>query len=206
MPRTTGSRWERHEASAAFQAYPAIGDVDRHGGTRRQDHQAGVTVMPISSHEDWVQIAELDDQDQIRFTSEFRALMSDLGWEAKAFVGVTPGPLVRSVRAPAGLHQRRGNLHPGPAWPVRPQRTGRAARRGRVLGGGLEQARKLPRATSPSRLGLGLSVAWYRDVLRTSWCRSACRDGFCWSTRKRSCRESTVECYPGTKATHVGQA
>ena len=43
--------------------------------------------MPISRHEDWVQIAELDDQDQIRFTPEFRALMSDLGWEAKAFVG-----------------------------------------------------------------------------------------------------------------------
>src|SRR5271165_6067223 len=61
--------------------------VARHGGTRRQDHQAGVPAMPISSHEDWVQIAELDDQDQIRFTAEFRALMSDLGWEAKAFVG-----------------------------------------------------------------------------------------------------------------------
>jgi len=43
--------------------------------------------MPISNHEDWIQIAELDDQDRICFTGEFRALMSELGWEAKAFVG-----------------------------------------------------------------------------------------------------------------------
>ncbi len=43
--------------------------------------------MPVSRHEDWVQIAELDEQDQIRFTAEFRALMGDLGWEAKALVG-----------------------------------------------------------------------------------------------------------------------
>jgi len=35
--------------------------------------------MPIRRDDDWVQIAELDDQDQIRFTSEFRAVMGDLG-------------------------------------------------------------------------------------------------------------------------------
>ncbi len=111
--------------------------------------------MPISSHEDWVQIAELDDQDQIRFTAEFRALMGDLGWEAKAFVGHLLGlwydPFEHLL-----VHQRRGILLSGPAWPVRPQRVGRAARGGRVLGGRLEQARKLPRATSPSRLRIGL--------------------------------------------------
>ena len=65
--------------------------------------------MPISSHEDWVQIAELNDQDQIRFTPEFRALMSDLEWEAKAFVGHLLGLGGPSVPAPAGLHQRRGD-------------------------------------------------------------------------------------------------
>ena len=42
--------------------------------------------MPISRKDEWVQIAELDDQDHIRFTAEFRALMGELGWEAKAFV------------------------------------------------------------------------------------------------------------------------
>jgi hypothetical protein len=43
--------------------------------------------MTISRNEEWVQIAELDEHDQIRFTKEFRSLMGSLGWEAKAFVG-----------------------------------------------------------------------------------------------------------------------
>jgi hypothetical protein len=43
--------------------------------------------MTISRNEEWVQIAELDEDDQIRFTPAFRELMKDLGWEAKAFVG-----------------------------------------------------------------------------------------------------------------------
>jgi hypothetical protein len=43
--------------------------------------------MPITRNETWIPIAELDEQDQIRFTGEFQAIMGDLGWEAKAFVG-----------------------------------------------------------------------------------------------------------------------
>ena len=43
--------------------------------------------MPISRNEEWIQIAELDSQDQIRFTNEFISIMGELGWEAKAFVG-----------------------------------------------------------------------------------------------------------------------
>jgi len=43
--------------------------------------------MPISRNDEWVQIAELDDQDHIYFTAEFRDIMGELGWEAKAFVG-----------------------------------------------------------------------------------------------------------------------
>ena len=43
--------------------------------------------MTISQDEEWVQIAKLDANDQIWFTNEFQALMGDLGWEAKAFVG-----------------------------------------------------------------------------------------------------------------------
>jgi hypothetical protein len=39
--------------------------------------------MPIHRDDDWLQIAELDDQDQIRFTPEFQAMMGDLGWGAK---------------------------------------------------------------------------------------------------------------------------
>ena len=55
--------------------------------------------MTISRQEDWVQLAELDEHDQIRFTEEFRALMGDLGWEAKAFVGHLLGANERLVRA-----------------------------------------------------------------------------------------------------------
>jgi hypothetical protein len=43
--------------------------------------------MPVSRNDEWVQIAELDAQDHIRFTQEFQSLMGNLGWEAKAFVG-----------------------------------------------------------------------------------------------------------------------
>ena len=43
--------------------------------------------MPISRSEKWIQIAELDEQDQIRFTQEYQALLGELDWEAKAFVG-----------------------------------------------------------------------------------------------------------------------
>ena len=40
---------------------------------------------PIRRTEEWVQIAELDEDNQVRFTPAFRELMNDLDWEAKAF-------------------------------------------------------------------------------------------------------------------------
>lgn len=43
--------------------------------------------MTISKKEEWVQIAELDEHDQVWFTAEFRDMMGNLGWEARAFVG-----------------------------------------------------------------------------------------------------------------------
>src|SRR3954452_8663957 len=43
--------------------------------------------MPVTRNEAWGQIAELDEQDQIRFTRAFQDLMGELGWEAKALVG-----------------------------------------------------------------------------------------------------------------------
>src|SRR6185295_14036587 len=57
------------------------------GTSSCRDLLSGGLAMTISRQEDWIQLAELDEQDQIRFTDEFRALMGDLGWEAKAFVG-----------------------------------------------------------------------------------------------------------------------
>jgi hypothetical protein len=38
-------------------------------------------------NEDWLQVALLDERDQIRFTSEFQRLLGELGWEVRAFVG-----------------------------------------------------------------------------------------------------------------------
>ena len=43
--------------------------------------------MVIRRKEEWIQLAELDREDHIYFTSEFKRIMSSLGWEAKAFVG-----------------------------------------------------------------------------------------------------------------------
>ena len=41
----------------------------------------------IHHDEAWVQIASLDNQNQITFTDEFLEIMGELGWEAKAFAG-----------------------------------------------------------------------------------------------------------------------
>jgi hypothetical protein len=43
--------------------------------------------MTIRHDEEWIAIAQLDQQNYIYFTPEFRELMGDLGWEAKALVG-----------------------------------------------------------------------------------------------------------------------
>jgi hypothetical protein len=43
--------------------------------------------MTIHKNEEWIQIAELSDDDQIFFTKEFVELVEEMGWEAKAFVG-----------------------------------------------------------------------------------------------------------------------
>ena len=123
-------------------------------------------MMPISRHEDWVQIAELDNQDQIRFTPEFRALMSDLGWEAKAFVGhllglwydpfehlldYTSGEATCTQDQP-GEFDRNGIDEPQDVveyWAVDWSQHG-------------NNHKEPHRAGS----GLGLGAAWYRDVLR----------------------------------------
>jgi hypothetical protein len=47
----------------------------------------GEARMPIRRDDDWIQVAELDERDQISFTPAFRAIMGELGWEAKKFVG-----------------------------------------------------------------------------------------------------------------------
>jgi hypothetical protein len=43
--------------------------------------------VTITRNEEWVQIAVLNEQDQIVFTPEYVEIMGELGWEAKAFAG-----------------------------------------------------------------------------------------------------------------------
>jgi hypothetical protein len=122
--------------------------------------------MPIHRHEDWIQIAELDQQDQIRFTAEFQAIMGDLGWEAKAFVGHllaiwydpfehlldhSSGEAKFSLDQP-GEFDRNGLDEPQD-----------------VVEHWAESWSKNDNTHDPSHLagtGLGLGVDWYRDMLR----------------------------------------
>jgi len=122
--------------------------------------------MTISQDDEWIQIAELDNANQIRFTSEFQNLMDELGWEAKAFVGhllglwydpfehmldYTSGEAEISEDQP-GSFDRNDLTEPqdvvgywAKAW---------------------SENDKFHKPSHEAGAGLGLSVEWYRDVLR----------------------------------------
>ena len=122
--------------------------------------------MPVSRHEAWVQIAELDAHDQIRFTREFQDLMGELGWEAKAFVGHLLGlwydPFEHMLDYSSG------------------DATVTVDQPGQFDCNTLDEPQDVveywakhwsvyPDAHSPSHeagTGLGLDAAWYRDILR----------------------------------------
>jgi len=122
--------------------------------------------MPVTRNEAWVQITELDDQDQIRFTREFQDLMGELGWEAKAFVGHLLGlwydPFEHMLDYSSG------------------EATATLDQPGEFDRNGLDEPQDVveywaahwsmyPNAHSPSHeagTGLGLDAAWYRDILR----------------------------------------
>jgi hypothetical protein len=122
--------------------------------------------MTISRNEEWVQIADLDDADHIRFTPEFQLLMADLDWEAKAFVGhilglwydpfehmldYTSGEAEFSVDQP-GKFDRNGLAEPQD-----------------VVEYWAELWNKNDNHHNPPHhagTGLGMGVDWYRDVLR----------------------------------------
>jgi hypothetical protein len=122
--------------------------------------------MPVSRNDEWVQIAELDAQDHIRFTQEFQSLMGDLGWETKAFVGhllglwydpfehmldYTSGEAESSLDQP-GTFDRNDLSKPqevveywAKCW---------------------SENDKFYEPSHKAGTGLGLSTDWYRDVLR----------------------------------------
>jgi hypothetical protein len=122
--------------------------------------------MTISRNEEWVQIAELEEDDQIRFTPAIRELMKDLGWEAKAFVGhllslwydpfehmldYTSGEARHSEDQP-GQFDRNGLDEPQEVveyWAEQWSKNGQNHQPPHEAGTGLE-----------------LDTAWYRDILR----------------------------------------
>ena len=122
--------------------------------------------MPISGKEEWVRIAELDEQDRIFFTPQFREIMGQLGWEAKAFVGhllglwydpfehmldYTNGEATQTKDQPGSFD--RNDLD-------RPQEV--------VEYWTLQWSRNEPCHEPPHEAGLGMGIdaSWYRDVLR----------------------------------------
>jgi len=122
--------------------------------------------MPVSRKEEWVQVAELDETDQIWFTAQFRAIMGKLGWQAKAFVGhllglwydpfehmldYTSGEAIFSEDQP-GVFDR--NDLDGPQDVVE------------FWAKIWSENDKFYKPPHEAGTGLGLDVSWYRDILR----------------------------------------
>lgn len=122
--------------------------------------------MPISRDEEWIQIAELDAENRIRFTAEFQALMGELGWEAKAFVGHLLG--LRYDPFEHVLDYGSGEAQESADQPGEFDRNALDDPQDVVEYWALEWSRNDNAHEPPHKAGtgLGLNVDWYRDVLR----------------------------------------
>ncbi len=122
--------------------------------------------MTISRNEEWVQIAELDANDQIHFTPGFRELMNDLDWEAKAFVGHLLGlwydPFEHMLDYTSG-EARHSEDQPGQF-----DRNGLDESQEVVeyWAEGWSKNDQNHQAPHEAGTGLDLDTAWYRDILR----------------------------------------
>jgi hypothetical protein len=120
----------------------------------------------IHHDEPWIQIAFLDDQNQIYFTAEYLEIMGDLGWEAKAFAGLLLGlwydPFEHMLDYSSGEASfsadqpgtfDRNDLHEAQEvveyWAETWSRNG-----------------KFHEPAHKAGTGLDLDVEWYRDILR----------------------------------------
>ena len=122
--------------------------------------------MTISRNEEWVQIAELDEDDRIHFTPAFRELMNDLDWEAKAFVGHLLGlwydPFEHMLDYTSG-EARHSEDQPGQF-----DRNGLDESQEVVeyWAEGWSKNDQNHQAPHEAGTGLDLDTAWYRDILR----------------------------------------
>ena len=122
--------------------------------------------MTISRNEEWVQIALLDEADQIRFTAEFQSLMGDLGWAAKAFVGHLLGLWYDPFEHL--LDYSSGEAACSQDQPGEFDRNGLDEAQDVVEYWAVDWAKHGNCHEPPHRAGpgLGLGVDWHRDVLR----------------------------------------
>ncbi len=123
--------------------------------------------MTIKHDDEWIQIATLDDHDHIHFTPEYRDIMSELGWHAKAFAGHLLGlwydPFEHLLDYTSGDARFTPDQPPGDFsnnWLEKPQEV--------VEYWAVEwsQHDSMHEPTHESGAGLGLDIEWYRDVLR----------------------------------------
>lgn len=122
--------------------------------------------MTISRSEEWVQIAELNEENQIHFTLAFRELMGDLDWEAKAFVGYLLGLWYDPFEHM--LDYTRGEALHSEDQPGQFDRNGLDEPQ-EVVEYWAEQWCRNDNNHQPSHeagTGLELDTAWYRDILR----------------------------------------
>jgi hypothetical protein len=120
----------------------------------------------IRHDEPWVQIASLDDQDHIYFTTEFLEIMGEFGWEAKAFVGhllglwydpfehmldYASGEAKFTLDQP-GIFERGGLDEPQNVVEYWAERW--------------RQNNNFHQLSHEAGTGLDLDVEWYRDILR----------------------------------------
>jgi hypothetical protein len=121
----------------------------------------------IRHDEQWVQIAFLDDQDQIRFTGEFQEIMGDLGWEAKAFVGHLLGlwhdPFEHMLDYTSGEARFTAD-QPGHYDRNRLNEPQEAVEYWAVM---WDQNDPAHDPAHKSGTGLNLGIEWHRDILRT---------------------------------------
>ncbi len=122
--------------------------------------------MTISRDEEWIQVAELDAENRICFTAEFQALMGELGWEAKAFVGHLLGlwydPFEHILDYGSGEAQASAD-QPGEFDRNALDEPQDVVEYWAVEWSKNDNAHEPPHEAGT---GLGLSVDWYRDVLR----------------------------------------
>ncbi len=122
--------------------------------------------MTISRNEEWIQIAELDEHDQIRFTQDYQQLMGELGWHAKKLAGHLLGLWYDPFEHL--LDYVSGSATYSPDQPGKFDANFLAEPQDVVEYWAVSWSKnnEIHQPTHDAGTGLGLDVEWYRDVLR----------------------------------------